>query len=465
MLLSEREIRVPKPNANVGLLQHLATAVQDQLGEDSYPVRIAVARTSDDEYVLELGTLSGSAECSFFPTCSIFDSVKRQYEHTDQFNAVLAIPTGIGAELGGHSGDAGPVARLLAQACDTLITHPNVVNASDINELPENGLYVEGSVISRFLMGTVGLSRVRSNRVLMVMDEHEYAFFHEAAINSVSAARAALGLDCPLVVKMEDKLLMRSLYSRSGRAVGSIEFLERLCEVLTVYRDEYDAVALSSVIQLPDHFHRDYFRDDRYDMVNPWGGVEAMLTHAVSMLFNVPSAHSPMMSSKEVLDLDVGIVDPRKSAETVSTTYLHCILKGLHRSPRLIPNAPLHGSPGLLTVADCSCLIIPDGCIGLPTLAALEQGIPVIAVHNKNCLGHSLSELPFGRGQLVTVDNYLEAVGVMTALRSGVALDSVKRPMPSTRVIAQGIEGSEDRAGRASNRTSTSALNVKPDFS
>ena len=459
MLLSEHEIRIPKRCGHTGLLQHLAKAVQDQMPEDSVPVRIAVTKADTDEYVLELGTLSGLAESSFYPTCSIFDSARRQYEHTDQFNAVLVIPTGIGAELGGHSGDAGPVARLVAQACDTLITHPNVVNASDINELPRNGLYVEGSVISRFLLGNVGLGRVRSNRVLMVMDEHEYAFFHEAAINSVSAARAALGMDCPLVIKMKDKLLMRSLYSRSGRAAGSIEFLERLCEILYRYRDQYDAVALSSVIQLPSHFHSDYFRDDRYDMVNPWGGVEAMLTHAVSMLFNVPSAHSPMMSSKEILDLDVCIVYPRKSAETVSTTYLHCILKGLHRSPRLIPNAPLHGSPGLLTVADVSCLIIPDGCIGLPTLAALEQNIPVIAVRNKNCLGHSLSELPFGRGQLVTVDNYLEAVGVMTALRSGVALDSVRRPMPSTRVIAHGIEGIEDRAGTASHRASTSSLN------
>jgi hypothetical protein len=33
--------------------------------------------------------------------------------------------------------------------------------------------------------------------------------------------------------------------------------------------------------------------------------------------------------------------------------------------------------PGVFTAADVSCLVIPDGCLGLPTLAALEQGIPV----------------------------------------------------------------------------------------
>jgi len=32
------------------------------------------------------------------------------------------------------------------------------------------------------------------------------------------------------------------------------------------------------------------------------------------------------------------------------------------------------------------------------------------------------------------VDSYLEAVGVMAALRSGVAIDSVRRPIPATKV-------------------------------
>ena len=51
-----------------------------------------------------------------------------------------------------------PSRRLLASVCDTLITHPNVVNASDLNEMPANGLYVEGSLLSRFLDGRHRLS-------------------------------------------------------------------------------------------------------------------------------------------------------------------------------------------------------------------------------------------------------------------------------------------------------------------
>ena len=89
----------------------------------------------------------------------------------------------------------------------------------------------------------------------------------------------------------------------------------------------------------------------------------------------------------------------------------------------------------VLTAADISCVVIPDGCVGLPTLAALEQGIPVIAVReNRNRMKNKLEELPFSPGKLFIVKNYLEAVGMMTALKSGVAPSSVRRPLEETRV-------------------------------
>ena len=413
-----------------GGLKYFSDHVLEKLPSNEMPVRFAVTRTDDKGYHCELGILSDISNYPIPPRNTIFNLTKRASENVEQFNAVLLVPTGIGAEIGGHSGDACPVARLLAAACDNLITHPNVVNASDINELPENGLYVEGSVITRLLMGTVGLQKVRSNRVLLVVDKHEDKFFYESAINSVSAARATLGLNCPGVVMMEDKIMMHSLFSSSGRAVGKINYFGRLYELLTGYREQYDAVALSSMIKIPINFHKDYYTEN---MINPWGGVEAMLTHAISLLFDVPSAHSPMLESREILDMDYGIIDPRKAAEIVSVTFLHSVFKGLHRSPKIINNPSIHSNPGLLTVADISCLIIPDGCVGLPTLAALEQGIPVIAVkENKNRMQNNLEDLPFKPGKLFIVENYLEAIGVMNAIKAGVSVESVRRPLNYT---------------------------------
>lgn len=272
MLLDEKEILIPKVKNDGGLLRYVSDEVLKKLAPNEMPVRFVITSTDDEGYQCELGVLSDINNSPIPPRSSIFDFKKRSFENIDQFNTVLIVPTGIGAEIGGHSGDAGPVARLLAAACDNLITHPNVVNAADINEYSENALYVEGSVLSRFLMGTVGLQKVRSNRVMLVIDNHHDKFFYEAAINSASAARAAFGLDCPLVVKMDNNVLMRSLYSSSGRAVGRIECFEQLCKILKEYRPQYDSVALSSLVEVPKHFHEDYFQDDIEDMVNPWGG-------------------------------------------------------------------------------------------------------------------------------------------------------------------------------------------------
>jgi len=233
MLLEEKEIKLPIAEDQHGLLQYFQEKISEQLSPGDVPIRFVITRTNDNCYDCELGILSGLEDFPLVLDRSIFDFNRRKYENTEEFNVVLLVPTGIDCQIGGHSGDAGPIARLFASACDNLITHPNVVNASDINELPENGIYVEGSVIARLLMGTVALQKVRSNRVLMIIDEHhEDELFDDAAVNSISAARAAFGLDCAGVIKMPDRILMRALFSNSGRAVGRIEHFERLCTIL-----------------------------------------------------------------------------------------------------------------------------------------------------------------------------------------------------------------------------------------
>lgn len=432
MFIYEKEITIPAANDQNQLMRYLTESVLEQLPEEEIPVRFVITRTDDIGYHCEVGVISNIDHIRDISKESIFDFNKRQIHNTEQFNAVLIVPTGIGAELGGHSGDAGPVARLLAYECDNLITHPNVVNASDINEMPENALYVEGSIISRLLMGTIGLQKVRSNRVMLVIDEHEDERFQKAAINLASGARASFGLDCPLVVTMEDKVRMESVYSSSGRAVGKIKDFENICSALSKHRESYDAVGLSSVIKVPPAYHKDYYLGG---MVNPWGGVEAMLTHCISLMFDVPSAHSPMMESMDILNMDVGVVDPRMAAEIVSVTFLFSVLKGLHRSPKIITEPSALGHPGILTAADIDCIVIPDGCVGLPTLAAIEQEIPVIAVReNKNNMKNNLSAYPFKPGKLIYVENYLEAVGIMATMKAGVAPETVRRPLSFTTV-------------------------------
>lgn len=417
------------------LIAALGREVAMHVGEDQQVVRFVVTSQSEDEFNCELGVLAMPLESGQTP---LFHFRPRLQRDDRAFNAVFLVPTGIGAEIGGHSGDSGPVARLLGSACTTLITHPNVGNAADINELPPNALYVEGSVIADLMMGNVELQPVRANRLLLLMETHSDPWFMDATVNMASAARAAAGFSIDEVVVLNRNFSMRSLYAPSGRAAGEVNGLECVFDCLDRRQGSFDAVAIASLIKVPSHYHKDYFEDSDDRIVNPWGGVEAMLTHSLSRHYRVPTAHAPMMTSREVQTLDYGPVDPRKAAEPVSCTYLFSVLKGLYRSPSIHTATGMPGAAGRIGVENVHCLVIPEGCIGLPTLAALAQKIPVISVRgNANCMRNNLGQLPGGSEGIYHVDNYLEAVGVMSALRSGISLEAVRRPIPPTKLTVE----------------------------
>ena len=437
MQLLEKSITTPATPEHRGLIEYFgqalgrapvsgATSLHQGTGE--IPVRLAVTALDEGAYSCEIGYLT-RLEPSLAETYqSIFEFRQRRGENAETFNAVYIVPTGIGAEVGGHAGDATPAAQLLSSCCDRLITHPNVVNASDMNEMPANAYYVEGSVLCRLLMGTVGLEAVRANRVLVVYDRQADRMIENLVLNTVESARGTYGLDCAGIHELDPALELTASSSPSGRAVGSGRNIDKLFELLRRRAGDYDAIAISSLIGVPDGFHAEYFNSEG-GMINPWGGIEAMLTHAVSHCFNVPSAHAPMMESREILNEDPGRVDPRMAAEAISSSFFQCVLKGLKQSPRIVTDPGHMTASGVLTARDISCLVIPEGCIGLPTLAALEQGIPVIAVREGSGLkAGDLSRLPWRENQLFVAENYWEAAGILSALRAGIAPGSVRRP-------------------------------------
>ena len=420
MEVFESEFEIPQSN-----LMNINRHVYSNMNYNCEPIRFVVTENNNGAYKCEVGIVNTT-----IGSMSIFHFYRKKYRQQNTFNVVLLIPTGIGADIGGHAGDGNPVAKLLATSCDTLITHPNVVNASEINELPDNGLYVEGSILTRMLMGQIGLGRVRSNKILVLVDKHKEEAINNMVTNAVSAARATLGVECDIFL-LEQTATGSIAFSSSGRAAGHINKLENILNVIEANKDKYDAFALSTIIDVPMNFYKDYFEYNKID-VNPWGGYEAMLTHSIAKLLNVPCAHAPMMNKTQIKYFEYGIVDPRKAPEVLSTTWLYCIIKGLHKSPQIVDR-----DDGI-NVDDISCLVIPDNCIGLPTLACVENGIPIIAVReNKNIMKNDLSKLSFKKGGLVEVNTYLEAVGVLQAMRNGISLESVQRPIEKTRIISK----------------------------
>lgn len=427
MRLIERRISInPVPDTFASLRSDVAMS----LSEDEVPVRFAVTGSGGGPYQCEIGVIAGEHSHSVSP---LFEFRRRSYESQEVFNVVLVVPTGIGAEIGGHSGDATPAAILLSSIADTLITHPNVVNASDINELPSNGLYVEGSVLTRLMMGTVGLRPARANRVLVALDGSYNERYAKYTVNAVNAARATYGLNCAGIVGVEPPMRVVGSYSDTGRASGYVEGVAGLLETLIERRDSYDAVALASVVEVPPHYHYDYFTSGG-EIVNPWGGVEAILTHAVSAILNIPTAHAPMMESDDIAAVDPGIVDSRMAAEIISITFLQSVLKGLQRAPAIVTDESRFDNPSVITAEDVSCLVIPDGCLGLPTLAALRQDIPVIAVReNRSLMQNDLERLSWKPGRFYIAENYWEAAGIAAALKAGLDPRSVRRPLNTLR--------------------------------
>ena len=436
MKVSSQQITVRHLLNGRSPLANLRDAADMAFGPEATPLRVAVTGKSRSGHLCEIEAVEPKIYGSDDSETSVFDFRPRRLGRTSAFNAVMLIPTGVDCAIGGHAGDATPAARLLASVCDHLVLHPNVVNASDVNEQTENCLYVEGSLICRLLMGTVGLLKVRQNRVLLVTEDRRDApNVVDQTINCAEGARATLGMDISEVVVLEQELFMQTGVSDSGRVTGRVERLSHLLDLLRDKRGSYDAVALAT--RITPHIdtvelHRSYFGEGG---PNPWGGVEAILTHLVSTVLDVPSAHAPTMSSEALRTESWGIVEPRKAAEIISTTYLFCVLKGLNRAPQVLVNPSGVYDPSVLSAEDVSALVIPDGCVGLPTLAAVEQGIPVVAVRNNtNLMRNDLRALPFRPGQLQYAQNYYEAAGILSAMKAGVAPASLTRPMQPMRI-------------------------------
>jgi hypothetical protein len=70
---------------------------------------------------------------------------------------------------------------------------------------------------------------------------------------------------------------------------------------------------------------------------------------------------------------------------------------------------------------------------------------------------NDLEKLPFAPGKLFIVDNYLEAAGVMTAIKSGVSVSTVRRPLPQTQLISESAKQPSTETKREARTASTPA--------
>lgn len=364
------------------------------------------------------------------------------------FTVMLIVPTGIGASIGGYAGDALPVARAVSQVCDRLITHPNVMNGAQMYWNLPNVLYTEGYALDQFAAGNWNLRPVHQNKIGLLIDcgtEPELITRHLQVAN---AAKATLGLTLTDYVLTDEPLNVGLKTAQSGATWGTIGNPDSLLRAADKLIHQAGATAIAVIARFPeDLVESEALQEYRQGQgVDPLAGAEAVISHLIVRQFQIPCAHAPALSP---LDLDPTI-SPKSSAEELGYTFLPCVLVGLSRAPQFInrlENGLAKGRDQARgTDLDRSCvdaLILPESACGGSALLHLSQTSTQIITVRENqtrmqvtpeALGlfttqssNSSSSLnaSSSQGSVRSVASYLEALGVLVAMRAGISPEAL----------------------------------------
>jgi hypothetical protein len=111
-----------------------------------------------------------------------------------------------------------------------------------------------------------------------------------------------------------------------------------------------------------------------------------------------------------------------------------------------VPLRSLTSTPAeVLTVNNVGAVVLPASCLGgIPALAAQFSDIPLIAVaENRTILDVTNAKMKMAN--VIPVASYLEAAGVVLALRNGISLESLRRPIAAARRLELPTAATEAR--------------------
>ena len=353
---------------------------------------------------------------------------------------LMIIPTGIGCTIGGYAGDAIPSARLLAASSGCLITHPNVMNGAVLFWNDSRIHYVEGYSIDSFASAKICLRPVRRQKIGLLLDTAIEEELIQRHLQVVDACKATLGLDVGPIVKTDIPLDISLNQSLSGVSWGGIGQPDALLQAGKKLKS-LGATAIAVVTRFPENTESKELSQYRRGVgVDVLAGAEAVISHLLVKYLKLPSAHSPALAT---LPIDVDL-DPRAASEELGYTFLPSVLIGLSRAPDLVSttedlnNKTLQFSSSELIRPDqLGAVVAPEGALGgEAVLACLERQIPLIAVSNPNVMNVTSEALGINNSinsssskNFIFVRNYFEAAGVVLALREGINIASINRPI------------------------------------
>ncbi|MEM7726673.1 MAG: DUF3326 domain-containing protein [Cyanobacteria bacterium P01_A01_bin.45] len=347
------------------------------------------------------------------------------------YTAILIVPTGVGASIGGYAGDALPVARAMSGVCDRLITHPNVMNGAILYWNLPNTLYVEGYALDKFAGGDWGLREVHQNKIGLILDQGIEADLRLRNLQAADAARATLGISITDYVITDAPIEVELRLSDSGASWGTIANPDSLLRAADILISQTGANAIAVVARFPDQV--DAIADQNYRMgegVDTIAGAEAVISHLIVRNFKVPCAHAPAFSPPE---LDANL-SPRSAAEELGYTFLPSVLVGLSRAPQFVFNSQVADSKkegrwdissdlGDVWANQVDAVILPANACGSSAVLSLNK-----LSCNQNCLIITVKEnqtqmqvLPEFLGiRALQANSYLEAIGALAVHKTGV---------------------------------------------
>lgn len=347
------------------------------------------------------------------------------------YTAVLVVPTGIGAAIGGYAGDALPVARAMAAVVDVLITHPNVMNGAQLYWPLENGYYVEGYGLDQFAAGHWGLRPRHRNRLALVLDRGMEAELQGRHRQAAAACQATLGLDLLGYVVTDAPLGVRLSQSAMGASWGTLERPDSLLRAAE-RAIAAGAEAIAVVARFPEPLENAVTQAYRQGHgVDPLAGAEAVISHLVVRQFHLPCAHAPALKAAP-LDLSVA---PKAAAEELGYTFLPCVLAGLSRAPQFVTQPP--GRPGDLWADQVDAVVVPASACGGSAILSLAQRQTLLVAVEANQTALAVTPEALGL-QATRVASYLEAIGLLAAHRAGVDPQTLRPEIPPLADLGQG---------------------------
>lgn len=360
------------------------------------------------------------------------------------YTAVLIVPTGVGAAIGGYAGDALPVARAMAQVCDRLITHPNVLNGAQLYWSMSNTYYVEGYGLDQFAASNWGLQPVHQNRIGLLLDrgiEPELRLRH---LQAADATRGTLGLNLTDYVVTDAPLEVQLRTAPSGASWGTIGNPDSLLRGAEKLISQTGANAIAVVARFPDDQESLALNNYRHGAgVDPLAGAEAVISHLLVRQFQIPAAHAPALNP---LPIEPNL-SPRAAAEELGYTFLPCVLVGLARAPQFITPenstsaeiskvlaTSFRDMSSTIWANQVDTVIVPaSACGGSAILSFSGTSTQIIAVE-ENTTQMQVPPEPLGI-KVIRVNSYLEALGIVVAHRAGINADALRPSLSSLRCL------------------------------